>query len=98
MKVDPSYRDPQYDRFKSSPEILRAIEEMAGNSLLLDPEEDDDLMAVQENDIDTEGEAYRIWADPTADEFRAVAARAWELADPECTHLYWGLGTTLTRG
>lgn len=38
----------------------------------------------------TEAGAHRIWEDPTAREERAVMARAWEIADPATTELYWG--------
>ena len=43
-----------------------------------------------------EGDESRMWTDPTEEELKAVAARAWEIADADEDTLHWG-NETLRR-
>ena len=47
-------------------------------------------------ELAAEGDEERMWADPSEVEMKAVAARAWEIADADEETLNWG-NETLKR-
>lgn len=51
--------------------------------------ETSDAIALAIFEIAAEGDADRMWQEPTDEETTAVIARAWEL-DPEAETLHWG--------
>ena len=81
------YRN-HFGGYQSSEEIIAAIDEIAADDL---PQDE----AYEEDEL-RDSDAYRIWADPTADERARVIARAWELAPAEQNELFWGC-TTIQR-
>ena len=81
------YRN-HFGGYQSSEEIIAAIDEIAADDL---PQDE----AYEEDEL-RDSDAYRIWADPTADERARVIARAWELAPAEQDELFWGC-TTIQR-
>jgi hypothetical protein len=80
------YRQGDYDSYDSDEAVLAAIEELAGESLPTGL--DFDAM-----DREAEGEAYRLWADPSEEEQRAIESRAWQLAGSDEDRLFWGQHT-----
>jgi hypothetical protein len=77
--TNPKFRNSKFDGMGSSPEILEAIEDVAGFELLHDGQDD--------------CPAYRVWADPTPEEEKKVIEIAWAYADPEEDTLHWGRET-----
>ena len=73
------------DGYQSSNEVLTAIEDVAGEEFVENPDDPDTSTC------------HRIWADPTPAEMAAVTAKAWALADPGDDTLRWGI-ETLRRG
>jgi phage-related protein len=47
-------------------------------------------LAIFEFAANLDGDAERLWREPTTAEQEGVIARAWQLAEPETTVLHWG--------
>lgn len=69
------FRTSEYDGYASSPEILQAIEQIAGCEF-------------GQEDIETP--AARLWSDPNLGEVGAVIDAAFALAEPGEDTLVWG--------
>ncbi len=81
--VGKNFKSAQYDGLRTSPEILAAIREIAGEYTMLTTESG-------RVEIDPNCEAYKLWAAP-GDREQSVISRAIELArDTDIEALYWG--------
>lgn len=58
--------------------------------------ETSDEVALAIFELAPEGLEAAIWEDPGEAYYKAICARAFELADPECDELQWGV-TTIRR-
>ncbi len=80
------YRRPAYASYRSSAEILRAVEEEAGGRL----PPDEPMPPGKRPNGRPRTWSVRVWSEPTVAEAIRIKARAWQLAPDDCLELRWG--------